>query len=1067
MGQFLYTDNAPPEETESSADQAYATIPPTTGERLGAEAGATTGQLTHFLGREFTPTAESTAHLRGPMAQQAQQAAQASMIDPDEANKRYAPTDQDGKQMPLFDKPVPDSVAQSIGRAKANEIEREGILSRYGNAHSTLTGFGVGAVGFMLDPIQAGSMLLPGIGEEAIMAKLGTDAISTAVARGTAGAVTGGGAMVPVAALKYGIGQTEASDYDLRSAFSDVAGGAMFGAVMHAAVMPGLKYAWTEGRLRLAEQGILPPSAESIPVTPDDLRSAVQAGQDRSWLQHLNSVYGAEDVLNADATTTRAALQSALSQVIDGRPVDISPIFPDHGEAARRIDPQAFEEFDALAAEQRNHAGLLVPRERAGGPEDVTAEAGRVLPGAVGLEMPEGLTPEEQAQYAIKGYHGSPHEFDRLDASKRFTGIGHQTYGSGISVSSERSIGEAFSNLSGKGFLYDVSMDTSPERMLDFDKRLNDQSQHVKDAIARIDPSISKRLSGDMIYDELMHGSNRRTNDEASKALQDSGIDGIQYTVGGAKGTQYTIFDSDKVKITHKNGEPVTAKERADAIEQMQGGEKGEKFALPGGDRRPNIDLDIAKAYREIRAANPNDKWVYLSDLRAKLQGHSREEVDAALKRLWLEGADQERRAVDLSIQDDQGRLTEANRAGATNFGGTRQDLISIEHGSPILEAPTPVRKRGKSDTSEQGSEDDSDPTFSRDKAGQPVASFKSSDLLIKIAMDADNKLGLLSHEAVHALRHLDVFTPEEWGTLEKTARDQGWIESQNVRDRYAEAYKGRPNLESLLTEEAIAEQYSQWRTGAKQYAPEIQTLFQKIKDFFARVAEWMKGNGFQSADEASLARLHAAHPEQPIFSRIASGEMKERFEAPIRARKAEVESRMAALEPRIRDAYARAKASARPDMPAIAESQRSLYRDGYAQGMPQDELKQIMEELYAPPRVEAAEAAGTTAASGQAGTIGDLKTEAQKLGDSLADAENPATARSEEDRAAQDEASAKIPPELAAEEARMQQMMAEGYKLDPEEAAELSDSQAALQAADLKQQAYAQAAECLIEAGI
>ncbi len=96
---------------------------------------------------------------------------------------------------------------------------------------------------------------------------------------------------------------------------------------------------------------------------------------------------------------------------------------------------------------------------------------------------------------------------------------------------------------------------------------------------------------------------------------------------------------------------------------------------------------------------------------------------------------------------------------------------------------------------------------------GELLASFNPNDLMIKIVSDAENKLGLFSEMGVHALRHLDLFTLQEWATLENAARSQGWIESQRIRERYAEVYKGRPNLETLLIEAAIAGKYGQWRT--------------------------------------------------------------------------------------------------------------------------------------------------------------------------------------------------------------------------------------------------------------
>lgn len=103
---------------------------------------------------------------------------------------------------------------------------------------------------------------------------------------------------------------------------------------------------------------------------------------------------------------------------------------------------------------------------------------------------------------------------------------------------------------------------------------------------------------------------------------------------------------------------------------------------------RPQIDFDIGTAYRTIRSKNPSEHWVYLEDLRLELPAYSREEVDDALKRLWVEGASKEKRAIDLSIQDDQGLLTPGRRNAATRFGGSRQDIIFIRNDSPVFGTP-------------------------------------------------------------------------------------------------------------------------------------------------------------------------------------------------------------------------------------------------------------------------------------------------------------------------------------------------------------------------------------------
>jgi hypothetical protein len=220
------------------------------------------------------------------------------------------------------------------------------------------------------------------------------------------------------------------------------------------------------------------------------------------------------------------------------------------------------------------------------------AAVAKILPRDVRIEVVDNIKiaklAHEDELLALRAFHGSPRDFDRFDNRKALTGIGHQTYGAGISLSNEKSIGEAFSKIQGDGgVLYEVSVDTDDSRLLDFDLPLAKQSPHVRAAIEKIDPAMAKRLSGDMVYDELMHGATARSNTEASAALRAAGIDGIKYTVAGAKGTQYTIFDDGLIKIVKKNGKAVSAGTpllslRSSKSAKVSEGTEGESDELPG-----------------------------------------------------------------------------------------------------------------------------------------------------------------------------------------------------------------------------------------------------------------------------------------------------------------------------------------------------------------------------------------------------------------------------------------------------------------------------------------------------
>jgi hypothetical protein len=61
---------------------------------------------------------------------------------------------------------------------------------------------------------------------------------------------------------------------------------------------------------------------------------------------------------------------------------------------------------------------------------------------------------------------------------------------------------------------------------------------------------------------------------------------------------------------------------------------------------------------------------------------------------------------------------------------------------------------------------------------------------LIKIALDADNPMGVLRHESIHALKDLGFFTPQQWSALERMAKDK-WVD---------QFLKNRPSGRSVNT---------------------------------------------------------------------------------------------------------------------------------------------------------------------------------------------------------------------------------------------------------------------------
>ena len=96
-----------------------------------------------------------------------------------------------------------------------------------------------------------------------------------------------------------------------------------------------------------------------------------------------------------------------------------------------------------------------------------------------------------------------------------------------------------------------------------------------------------------------------------------------------------------------------------------------ELFAAPAPKPPASLRDRIRQAYRSL-APRPWD-WVELRDLRAQLGDWTRREVDLELVRMFRE------QDVNLTLHEDRGRLTQADRDAALRLGVDDMHLISME----------------------------------------------------------------------------------------------------------------------------------------------------------------------------------------------------------------------------------------------------------------------------------------------------------------------------------------------------------------------------------------------------
>jgi hypothetical protein len=208
-------------------------------------------------------------------------------------------------------------------------------------------------------------------------------------------------------------------------------------------------------------------------------------------------------------------------------------------------------------------------------------------------------------------------------------------------------------DVSSPGRLYEVEIEAKPEQLLDWDSPLSQQSQEVKRALAALGFDPVDYRDGHWVHSELM----RRVDggpDEVSANLREAGIPGLRYLDQGSRPTaggelleiakdqngfrarirvtnrggagfatatdsittskpfpveadarawaeeqigtatrNIVIFDDSLIKITRKNGEAVTAKERQDAVDAM--------FALRPGQSPEQQKLLTQAAWQPTR----------------------------------------------------------------------------------------------------------------------------------------------------------------------------------------------------------------------------------------------------------------------------------------------------------------------------------------------------------------------------------------------------------------------------------------------------------------------------------
>jgi len=108
----------------------------------------------------------------------------------------------------------------------------------------------------------------------------------------------------------------------------------------------------------------------------------------------------------------------------------------------------------------------------------------------------------------------------------------------------------------------------------------------------------------------------------------------------------------------------------------------------------------------------------------------------------------------------------------------------------------------------------------------------------------------VLSHEMIHAMRALDLFTQKEWSTLSSVARSKKKAGNQSYLDWAAKEYENDKLSDVSLMEEAIAEMVRDSLANPKLVQGKPRALLKRMTNFLVKLRNALNGSGFTSFEE-------------------------------------------------------------------------------------------------------------------------------------------------------------------------------------------------------------------------
>lgn len=126
----------------------------------------------------------------------------------------------------------------------------------------------------------------------------------------------------------------------------------------------------------------------------------------------------------------------------------------------------------------------------------------------------------------------------------------------------------------------------------------------------------------------------------------------------------------------------------------------------------------------------------------------------------------------------------------------------------------------------------------------------RGENLLFVALAEADPKR-TLRHEAIHAMRHMNVITRKEWGVLARKAH-KTWRKQYDVDGRWGNFFDGWPDdvVQDKLTEEGVAEAFADHVSGARKQTGTVAGILNRMAKFIEALGNALRGLGFRTYED-------------------------------------------------------------------------------------------------------------------------------------------------------------------------------------------------------------------------